>query len=99
MSKDGYLPDGVRESDLPGSEDHHLACPCHEDQPERCECGCDMEGHPKDRCDSDSGRLGLCGCDGRRLATPNCECFEIAEDIESARAEASYERLRAARDE
>ena len=31
MSRDGYLPDNVRESDLPGGgKGHHRWCPCNE---------------------------------------------------------------------
>jgi hypothetical protein len=102
MSRDGYLPDDVRECDVPGNrpgDDHDSRCPQHEDQPETCVCGCDFEGHPKGHCESALGLSGDCGCLGRKLADPDCTCADLADQDASDKAEAAYEAAREARNE
>ena len=92
MSRDGYLPDGVNESDIPGNrpgDNHHPECYLHEDQPERCVCDRPMEGHPQDT-------RSLTDCDGITLnKNPECSCpdeAELAAEAAEAKAGAREDR-------
>lgn len=102
MSRDGYLPDNVRECDLPGEgEGHYDTCPAHEDAPEIY---------------SECGGEGVCVCYeyalwGTRwmhrlldrinfgeevcivVKDPECKCADIADD-EAASAADAAEALR-----
>jgi hypothetical protein len=62
MSRDGYLPDGVAEKDLPDNGEHCSDCPCDPDHPDfdKCSCGvvecdCAFKG-PKCICDDQDGK-------------------------------------------
>lgn len=80
MSKDGYLPDNVNESDLPGeSGEHYKTCPAHPDAPViYSECGNDGE------C--------LCEDDNCEPLDLECECADIAADIAEAKADAREDK-------
>lgn len=70
MSRDGYLPDNVRECDIPGNracDEHHKACPCHDDAPELCVCGAEWETHKREDCE------GLYKID----SSPDCICADL----------------------
>ncbi len=78
MSRDGYLPDDVQESDLPGEDDqHYLKCPAHEDAPEvYSECG----GIGECLCSPVTREVVGCGA-----VAPECKCADIFESLEADR--------------
>ena len=94
MSRDGYLPDNVNESDLPGcgpDDDHYAECPCYEDALERCVCGHDLEAdHIGGVCFvRDHLKRTFCACVEAEKAEPVCTCRELAEAAESRAADAA----------
>lgn len=107
MSRDGYLPDDVTESMIPGNrpgDEHDKACPQHEDAPELCECGHPMSDPPH-IFDAMSERIfgaclerlptgAVCLCQEAALGYRECVCDAIIAQRESDRAEAAYESRR-----
>lgn len=94
MSRDGYLPDNVRESDLPGNDDaHHWNCPANEDAAEiYSECG----GEGECICYPDTlwGRFRRWWNrkDDEGMCVPrkgDCECADLLEDDKASAADAA----------
>ena len=87
MSKDGYLPDGVSEKDLPGErEGHYKACPVHEDADQQySECG----GVNECFCSETDKAINEC-----HVLELDCECDEIYKDEKAAEADAKNDRIK-----
>lgn len=95
MSKDGFLPDDVKESDIPGYHDeHHASCPAHEDAVEvYSECG----GQGECECYPDTyrgrwNRIWDIIRYGEEICVvvkdPDCACADIAADDAASYADA-----------
>lgn len=90
MSRDGYLPDNVRESDLPGANepDHAEDCPANPDHEPICaECGLPELPHQ-------IVPISQLPHDFVEDKDPECTC-PTAEDIECEEAEAAEARAEA----
>ena len=95
MSRDGYLPDNVRECDVPGNrpqDNHDERCPCHDDSDPICVCRCPDDKHDERGICRDEKR---CLCEGwKHDEDPDCICADLDSDAKADAAEAIIERDR-----